>query len=186
MNDKLVEEWKEFREIEKDVIEEIRFVFNPLFKKKKIENLEEFMKKNVYADRLCRLIIKKELGKKRVNAYLLENMDLKASEITIEIKRIISGSNFLEYIEDIVEKYTNKNEKVIVLLIFPQFENENYERISQLIEIYYIVEEYLKLKLQNNNIKVLCQYITKKTTKNYSLFKLIERLVEVINYLKRS
>jgi hypothetical protein len=52
MNDKLVEEWKEFREIEKDVIEEIRFVFNPLFKKKKIENLEEFMKKNVYADRL--------------------------------------------------------------------------------------------------------------------------------------
>jgi len=177
---------KEFREIEREVIEEIRFVFNPLFKKKKIENFEEFMKKNVYADRLCRLIIKKELEKRRVNAYLLENMDLKASEITIEIKRIISGSNFLEYIEDIVEKYLAKNEKIIVLLIFHQFENENYERISQLIEIHYIVEEYLKLKLQNENIKVLCQYITKKATKNYSLFKLIERLIEVINYLKRS
>ncbi|MDT7858789.1 MAG: hypothetical protein RQ930_01945 [Candidatus Aenigmarchaeota archaeon] len=176
---------KEFREIEKDVIEKIRFVFNPLFKKKKIENFEEFMKKNVYADRLCRLIIKKELEKKRLNAYLLENMDLKTSEITIEIKRIISGSNFLEYVEDIVEKYTNKNEKIIVLLIFPQFENENYERISQLIEIYYIVEEYLKLKIQNDNIRVLCQYITKKCTKNYSLFKLIERLTEVINCLKR-
>jgi hypothetical protein len=80
------------------------------------------MKKNVYADRLCRLIIKKELEKRRVNVYLLENMDLKASEITIEIKRIISGSNFLEYIEDTVEKYINKNEKIIVLLIFPQFE----------------------------------------------------------------
>jgi hypothetical protein len=172
---------KEFREIEKDVIEEIRFVFNPLFKKKKIENFEEFMKKNVYADRLCRLIIKKELEKKGVNTHLLENMDLKASEI----KRIISGSNFLEYIEDIVEKYINKNEKIIVLLIFPQFEKENYERISQLIEIYYIVEEYLKLKIQNDNIRVLCQYITKKHTKNYSLFKLIERLTEVINCLKR-
>jgi hypothetical protein len=177
---------KEFRKIEKEIIEEIRFVFNPLFKKKKIENLEEFMKRNVYADILCRLIIKKELEKRRANAYLLENIDLKVSEITIEIKRIISGSNFLEYIEDTVEKYINKNEKIIVLLIFPQFENENYERISQLIEIYYIVEEYLKLKLQSKNIRVLFQYITKKATKNYSLFKLIERLTEAINYLKRS
>jgi hypothetical protein len=82
----------------------------------------------------------------------------------------------------IVEKFKNSSNKLLILFIFPQVGNENATRLSQLIEINYIIEEYLKEKL--GRVKVICQYITKECKGDYNLNSLIERLKSNIKQLE--
>jgi hypothetical protein len=171
----------ERKRIEKEIMEKIPKVFKT--GKLKKEKKEDFIRRNVYTDRLCKYIIAVELEKKghKINIPKTpEKFDLLVdNNIIIEIKRIVGGTAFVKYIEDIEEKYKNNENKLLLILIFPQFGEENFERVSRLIEIYYITEKYLSERLKGKT-KVVCQYITKKQTKEYSLWRLIERLEENI------
>jgi hypothetical protein len=172
----------ERKRIEKEIMENVPKVFKSgKFKK---ESREDFIRRNVYTDRLCKYIIAVELEKKGIRLRIpksSEKFDLLLNNgIVIEIKRIVGGTAFGDYIiKDIEEKYKNNENRLLLILIFPQFGGENFERVSRLIEIYYITEKYLSERLKGKT-KVVCQYITKKQTEEYSLWRLIERLEENI------
>jgi hypothetical protein len=172
-----------WKDVEKKVKERIPHFFKKgIFKKMSVD---DFIQKNVYNDRLCKFIIAFELEKQGVKCGFSKSDDLvinKNRNIIIEIKRVVTGTQLDNYIKEIEKKYENSESKILALLLFPQFGDENYERVSRLTEIYYIIESYLMNRLKN--VKVLCQYITEIRIEEYSISKLIERTVNIIKSLE--
>jgi len=173
---------KEFRELEKEIKEHIIDTLPSKIKKK--INKEDFIKRYVYTDWLCKQILSFELRKKGIDCRVEEDIIIPTKNITIEIKRPVSGSQMKKIVEEIVEKFKNSSNKFLILFIFPQVGNENPARLSQLIEINYIVEDYLKVKL--GKLKVICQYITKEYKEGYNLDYLLERLKKDIKPLEEN
>jgi len=173
---------KEFKELEKGIKEYIIDILPPKIKRK--INKEDFIKRYVYTDWLCKQILTFELRKESINCRVEEDISIPTKNITIEIKRPVSGSQMKTIVEEIVEKFKNSSNKFLILFIFPQVGNENATRLSQLIEINYIVEDYLKGKL--GKLKVICQYITKDCKEGYNLNSLLERLKSNIKLLEEN
>jgi hypothetical protein len=171
---------RELSEIDRKINEEIP----KIILKRGIKRTDKlaFVRRNVYSDRLCRFLIAIELKKKGIVCRISEDGDIEVNESIIEIKRILAGAQLTRYVEEIMKKYEGDNKNLVLLLIFPQIGEEDAERISKLTEIYYVIEKFLKFKIEK--VKVICQYITREEIENYNLSNLIERIVKVIKELK--
>ena len=171
---------RELSEIDRKINEEIP----RLFLKRGIKKTDKlaFVRRNVYSDRLCRLLIAIELKKKGVECRMTEEGDIEVNKSIVEIKRIVAGAQLSKYVEEIMKKYEGSNKNLVLLLIFPQIGEEDVERISKLTEIYYVIEKFLSFKIEK--VKVICQYIAREEIENYNLSNLIERIVKVIKELE--
>jgi hypothetical protein len=171
---------RELSEIDRKINEEIP----RLFLKRGIKKTDKlaFVRRNVYSDRLCRLLIAIELEKKGVECRMTEEGDIEVNKSIVEIKRIVAGAQLSKYVEEIMKKYEGSNKNLVLLLIFPQIGEEDVERISKLTEIYYVIEKFLSFKIEK--VKVICQYIAREEIENYNLSNLIERIVKVIKELE--
>lgn len=182
-----VEKSSEMRRIWKWIKEKIRDRIVHHFKKgifRKV-NVDDFIQRNIYNDRLCKFIIAIELEKEGLRCRFSKSEDLIVDgnkNLVIEIKRVVTGTQLVGYIKEIEKKYADSDKKVLILLLFPQFGSENVERIAKLTEIYYIVESYLEMRLKN--VKVLCQYVAESKVEKYSLSKLVKRIKESIKFLE--
>jgi hypothetical protein len=171
---------KELSEIDRKINEEIP----NLFLKRGIKRTDKlaFVRRNVYSDRLCRFLIAIELKNKGIECRISEEGDIEVNKSIVEIKRIVAGTQLSKYVEEIMKKYEGSNKNLVLLLIFPRIGEEDVERMSKLIEIYYVVEKFLSLKIEK--VKVICQYIAREEIENYNLSNLIERIVKVIKELE--
>jgi hypothetical protein len=178
------------KEIEKNVIPIFKENDKKFWRNKIKGRKEKFLRSFVYSDKLCKYIIYCELKEKDIECKVSDIEDILIDSTIIEIKRLASGAQLKVHLNDIIQKYNSENFlkfNLFLVLLFPQIGKEDSVRISQLIEIYYYLEDYLTkvLKSGNRNIKVLCQYITKENLPPYNLNSFIERIHKCIQNIKR-
>ena len=168
--------------------------------KKSIKKYKDFDKKFIWNEFLTNYLLtaqlQKEIKKEKLKGLLYKNLrqttfpDLKLRKeleiIPIEIKGMIACSNLKDRLKDEVIENIKKNKKgdekyktFLLILLFPLCLKENYFRINQLVEGYYVYEELVNLhtKIKCN---VLCQCISEKYNDKYSLSYLSKRIRKVI------
>jgi hypothetical protein len=178
------------KEIEKNVISIIKENDKKFWKNRiKGRKKEKFLRSFVYSDKLCKYIIYCKLKENGIECKVSDIVDILIDNTIIEIKRLTSGAQLRSTLNNIITKYNNEKylkSNFFLVLLFPEFKGENPDRTSQLIEIYYWLEDYLKIILKNENriIKVLCYYITKEGLSPYNLDSFIERMCNDIQNIK--
>ena len=113
---------------------------------------ETFLK-SVWADYLAREIIYHELKKMGINLLFNDNSaDVLVFEnnnkIFIELKRLTTTKQLIEYVNGIKKKYPDlSDKKVCLLLLFPLIGKEDYARLIELVTGYYCIEAFSDLKI---------------------------------------
>jgi len=107
-------------------------------------------------------------------------------KVGLEIKGLLSATNLMDRVKKEVKPLVKVNsyENFLLLLLFPICPKENPARINQLIEGYYVYEEFIGDGRKNR--KVICQCFTdeeKSRGEIYSLNNLAKRIVN--NYFRK-
>lgn len=100
----------------------------------------------------------------------------------LEIKGLLSSTNLMGRVKREVKPLLKENsyENFLLLILFPICPKENPTRINQLIEGYYMYEEFIGDGKKNR--KVLCQCFTddeRSREENYSLNNLAKRIANI-------
>ncbi len=166
--------------------------------KKIIEEDENFDKKFIWSELLTNYLLTAEIEKKSnevgiknkikkptKNTIFPDLMILKPHKIPIEIKGLVSCSELKNRINDEVIKNINKNKEekynfFLLLLVFPFCLQEDFVRIKKIIGGYYVYEDIIKNKTKIT-CKVLCQCVSENYKKEYSIHRLTERVVGLLN-----
>ena len=171
-------------ELPKKVVNLIRRATKHQSVRSKIKRKENFLRNFVYAGKLCHFTLAAALKGKRVNArpsQRFPDLVIKGrEEIGLEVKRLVSCTNLKERIDDEVVKPLKDGkwrQKIKLLLLFPQLEKENPDRIQRIIDGFYLIKEYVKHKF-DVEIGILCVCVEKEYHEDsqYSFDKIIDKL----------
>jgi len=111
------------------------------------------------------------------------------NKIHVEIKCLLSCSDLEKRIRnEIIDKVKKTNEKTLVVMIFPEWKGDNLVRINQLIEGYYILEDYINKEIGKNNISLLCKLIGQKynSDNKFSINSFVNSLIDKINKMNEN
>ncbi|MDD5014238.1 MAG: hypothetical protein PHW73_03925 [Atribacterota bacterium] len=141
--------------------------------------------------------LQEDIEEKKLQGLLYKNLrktifpDLmlkKGSEkIPIEIKGLVACSSLKNRVKDEVIENIKKNNKgngkkykhFFLLFLFPLCLSDDYFRINQLVEGYYVYEDFVNFHAKIS-CNVLCQCVSEKYDEQYCINRLSERLLKGI------
>mgnify|MGYP001626481405 CR=1 FL=1 len=165
----------EFEDLKKIIKEKVIGSFPKRIKRRIKGDKEEFIRKFVYSDKLCKYALVSALKEKGIKCKANDDIYLLDKGV-IEVKRLVSGSYLKEYIQRFLEKIKEEKKKYLILLLFPQIGEEIKFRVSQLIEVCYSLEDFLREK--DENVKLLCYYVSKDYDEAYGLENLVKKIIK--------
>jgi hypothetical protein len=169
--------------------------------KKIIKRDKKFDKKFFWSELLTNYLLtaqlQKDIQERKLQGLLYKNLkkmtfpDLMlkrgSQNIPIEIKGLVACSSLKDRINDEVIENIKQNNKgnggkykhFLLLLLFPLCLREDYSRINQLTEGYYVYEDLIKFHTKIN-CNVLCQCVSEKYNEQFCINNLSERILKVI------
>ncbi len=175
----------DLEEIKREVLNNFKLWMSQSNHKKYIRNKEErFIQNNVYSDILLKHLLMVEL---KDNKFQLNTKDKfpdikvyhKEEKIGIELKGLLSFVSIKDRIKDEVIDSILKGkmecDKLLLVMCVPIPENESPYRVTQLIDVLYVLEEYISSRTKKE-CKLICQCFTPKYEENFSIENLAERI----------